>query len=148
MRYSSIASILISIQLVSLFLRIEQYPLSAWQMYSTKNTSGRIQFFHLYSTNREGYEQRVYPGMFIPAMKDNRFLDVFWYAFDPKSQSVFDDYIRASARYYNARVPYSQQVIHWRLERWYWDTLHDLENPKHGKLIAEYDYPRETGDFG
>ncbi|MGE0639338.1 MAG: hypothetical protein AB7G12_06030 [Thermoanaerobaculia bacterium] len=129
--------------LVALFVtlwvvRLEEYPLTAMQMYSNPNLTGRVDWYAVRATYASGEEGKAPVEAAIPALRDARYRRIVRHGFRPATEPVAKEFLRAVGRAWNRTAAPGERITALRVERWSWDYAHQPDDPRHGSVAASY----------
>jgi hypothetical protein len=123
-------------------VRIESYPLTAWQMYSSADDSGRVDYQRVVARYESGDSGRAPLEMGIPALDrplvaGTRYRRLIGRSFDHEDdRRVAETLLRTSAERYNA-MPRGRTIVEIEVERWLWDFRVD----ERAELADRYSVP-------
>lgn len=123
--------------------RIETYPLTAWQMYSSHDDSGVLEYHKVLATHRSGNVLRAPLGQGIPSvdvamMAGTRYRRLLARSFDPESREVAERFLMACTRAYNHRPSTVDPIESLEVQRWRWNFADQPADPSHGSLIDRW----------
>ena len=123
--------------------RVETYPLTAWQMYSSHHESRVIEYHRVLSTHRSGDVRRAPLGEGIGAvdvamMAGTRYRRLIARSFESEGREVAEDFLIACARAYNRRGSTIDPIESYEVQRWRWHFLDRPADPNHGSLVESW----------
>ena len=107
-------------------VRIESYPLTAWQMYSSAKDAGRVDYQKVTAIYESGASGRAPLAVGIPALDrplvaGTRYRRLLGRSFDrPEERKVAEELLRTSAERYNRGKPAGEGIAAIEVERWIW----------------------------
>jgi hypothetical protein len=129
---------------VSFFYRVEFYPLTAWQLYSVLNTSGKITYYKVLGHQASGaivqvrFEDAVgalgWDGRYTRELKQC-FGGVGWSNFVSKDVDICKKFLTASGFVYNEKASPNRKMTHFEIQERVWDFRANPSDPEHGKVI-------------
>lgn len=125
-------------------VRIESYPLTAWQMYSSAEDAGRVDYQRVVAHYDSGESGRAplaagVPALDRPLVAGTRYRRLIGRSFDhDDDRRIAEELLRTSAERYNSRQPSGQRIVAIEVERWIW-VLGSSEEP--GELAGRYRVP-------
>ncbi len=135
--YPIAISVLITVILIVGLYRVEVYPLTAFQMYSTSDTSGVITYYKVLAHHESGAVVRAYLEDGISAMADTRYRSIIRRCFDPEKRGICEKYLMAAGNAYN-HTHTGDDVTRYELQKWRWDFRSTPSDPEHGELTDRY----------
>ncbi|MEO8277730.1 MAG: hypothetical protein ABI639_16065 [Thermoanaerobaculia bacterium] len=119
-------------------IRVEEFPLTAMQMYSKPDTTGIIEWIAVRATFASGETRKAPIEAAIPAMRDARYRRVVRRGFLPENQMLAKTFLADFAAAHNAKAPAAERITAVAVERWRWDWAKQPDDPRHGELAASY----------
>lgn len=121
--------------------RIEFYPFTGMQMFSTKRTEP-VRYETVLAHLSSGDVVRAPIEQCIGAMSDSRYRRVIEMAFQEDRESITAEFLSACQRRWNRTVDEpARQIDRFEVQQWEWYFLGDPTNPRYGDLIARRIYP-------
>lgn len=136
--YPSLVSVLAAILLTSWFLKVESYPFSAVQMFSKKNTSGRVIYAKVLARYESGMVSPVVPEKIIPATFDNHYAEDIKGCFldDLKRRHVCEKLLETVGSVYNREESSKEKMTEIEVQEWQYDFIESRSSDSnYGKLM-------------
>ena len=123
--------------------RVEIYPLTAWQMYSSHYDSRVIEYHKVLSTHRSGDVRRAPLGEGIGAVDvamvaGTRYRRLIARSFEREGREVAEDFLIACARAYNRRASTIDPIESFEVQRWRWHFVERPADPNHGSVVESW----------
>lgn len=115
--------------------RLEAYPATAMQMFSGRNSTGRLEYRELYVRFADGTSRRTYLAEAIPVLHNTRFRPIVEAAFRENQQPRVGRYFSQVGQLYNDRVRPSSPVVGFEVRLFEWDFVAHPDDRGHGTLI-------------
>lgn len=121
-------------------VRIESYPLTAWQMYSSADDSGRVEYQRVVARFELGESERApleigIPALDRPLVAGTRYRRLIGRSLDHEDdRRVAEALLRTSAESYNAASPDGRTIAEIEVERWLWD----FRQAERAELVDRY----------
>ncbi len=115
--------------------RIEYYPATAMQMYSSTQADGSIIYKKVWAVYEDGHKEEARLEKWIGAVADSRYRFVLIKA--PEAQQTFFEEILTIAN----RDSQKGNIIRFDVETYQWNFLTDPNNPNFGRVINIATYP-------
>jgi len=128
------------------FYRIEFYPFTAMQMFSTTDSSGVIDYFKVFARYESGKTSRAPLEDAIGAMADSRYRGVIRDAFLAERARVAEKFLLAAASAYNNKTRFGEKVTQFEIQKWRWDFRSNLTDPHHGNMTDRFILEIKAGE--
>ena len=118
-------------------IRIEEFPLTAMQMYSKPNLTGVVDWYAVVATFESGETRRAPIEAALPALRDARHRRVIRQGFDPdpEKRQLAREFLASFARAYNAKAAPGAGIRSVEAQRWRWDYARTPDDARHGELV-------------
>ncbi|MBI4004250.1 MAG: DUF393 domain-containing protein [Candidatus Omnitrophica bacterium] len=123
--------------------RVEEYPLTALQMY-TKPTTGIAEYYKVLAHRASGETATARIKEAIPAMTDGRYRRVIRMCFKPDQVQVCEKFLAACGAAFNAQARAGERVTHLEIQKWAWDVRANPSDPEHGRLADRFLFSLES----
>jgi hypothetical protein len=130
--------VLAALLIVCWAIRIEEFPLTAMQMYSKPDLSGEIDWYAVRATRASGETSKAPIEDALPALRDGRYRRVVRHGFLPGGAPAAKEFLATFAAVHNATAEPGERITSVVVERWHWDYAHHPDDPRHGVLAATY----------
>lgn len=120
---------------LSQVMRLECYPASAWQMYSSNNRSGMIYYTKFWAVFTDGHKQEAPIERWVGALADTRYRDVL-HRKKPHQEAFFGKIIEVANRASEDKEIARFEVITYR-----WHFLAYPNDPEFGSVYGIRRYP-------
>jgi predicted DCC family thiol-disulfide oxidoreductase YuxK len=119
--------------------RVEFYPLTAMQMFSTYDTTGTVIHYRVYMTDEAGNTRIAY--LEHMGVGNTRYRPTLKNAFvDPPGREKCHELLAKCADYWNRRVPPEQRVAKFEVHMLVWDFINDRYNEHYGEVTETFTY--------
>jgi len=119
--------------------RVEYYPLTAMQMFSSRQSEPLVYEIALART-AAGDVVRAPIEDSIGAMSDSRYRRVLQMAFDEERQALAGAVMEAVVRRWNDTAEAEREILSIEIQRWEWLYLAEPSDPDHGRLTDRVVY--------
>jgi hypothetical protein len=126
--------------LVSGLARIEYYPFTAWQMYSGRNRTGKVEYERVLQRDASGRVSEADLGDCVGVYRAARYRDIVWMAFDQNKTAVLDEFLQTCGARQNRGKSSSDRVVSYEIERWLWNWKESPLAPDPGTRTRRYVY--------
>lgn len=127
--------------------RIEFYPLTGMQMFSSKRGEP-VRYEVLLARRASGEIDRAPVERSIRAMSDGRYRRILAMAFDPEREHITHAFLDSVRGRWNRRVSTPSDAIErFEIQQWEWYFLSEPDDPNYGRVIQRREYPvqRDNG---
>ncbi|MDY6786082.1 MAG: hypothetical protein SW833_26635 [Cyanobacteriota bacterium] len=117
--------------------RIEYYPVTAWQMYSERKMDPSVRYYKILAQRESGEITPINLDRGIGVMSNSRYKRVTRkFCFKPETVPTCQKYLQATASAYNKKVPPSQQIVQFIIQKWNW-KFSDRSSPEETSQLQE-----------
>ncbi|HKP76912.1 MAG TPA: hypothetical protein VJT67_15385 [Longimicrobiaceae bacterium] len=134
-RQALAAQVLLAAAFVVWTARMEKFPLSAMQMFSTRLELEPVEFVRPFAVYADGRREPARFERWIPAMSDSRYRRLIRDWERPERLAVLHEFLDRSAARANAAAPPGRRIRRFELERRRWDFRRHPDEPD-GTLLA------------
>lgn len=138
--YAAMTCGLTSLLLLCWAQRVEEYPLTAMQMYTSPNDDGTILYFKYLAMFEDGEIARAPIEDCIGAMRDSRYRRVSGIIAQGERLDVAAEFFKSCGDRYNKNVPPGQRITGFKVEIWQWDYLKNPKNPEFAVQLNEVEF--------
>ena len=117
--------------------RVEEYPLTAVQMY-TKPTTGVAEYYKVLAHRESGETSTARIKEVIPAMTDGRYRRVIRMCFKPDQVRVCEKFLATCGAAFNTKARSGERVTHLEVQKWAWDVGANPSDPEHGQMADRF----------
>jgi len=146
--YALAVSGIIVVALLCWFYRIEFYPFTSWHLYSSSNTSGKVQYRKVFAQHESGVNSRARLEDTIGALAlDGRYAPHLEKCFgeQPGDVELCKKFLSAAAAAYNKKAQPGERVTQYEIQVWIWDFRSYPFDPNYGKLTDRFAFEINTG---
>ncbi|MDY7012498.1 MAG: hypothetical protein SVX43_02655, partial [Cyanobacteriota bacterium] len=142
--YPTFATVLTIILSLIWLYRVEYYPITAWQMYSSRQTQPQISYYKILARRESGEVEQIHLDRGIGVMSNSRYKRVTRkYCINSKETDICRKYLQATVSAYNEKVPPSQQIEQVIVQKWRWQ-FSDRSSPQEtGQLQEQFIFTSE-----
>ena len=130
---------LLTVLLLYWVYRVEQFPLTAMQMYTKPRTS-TVTYYKVFLRRETGQEEPAHLHEAIWAMADGRYRKIVARCFESSEVPVCEQFLQACGSAYNRKAALGQRVSQLEVQKWSWDFASDPKNPNYGNLVNRFVY--------
>jgi hypothetical protein len=122
------------------------YPLSAWDMFASRQTSGYVTYFKAFAEYADGTSEPARFDRWIGAMADTRYRQVLRNGFGV-NRELAEAFLSASMVAANSSEQRGRRTVtRFVVEQWAWDCWNHPRSATIGTKVATYSYPRNAPD--
>ena len=135
------------VALLCWFYHIEFYPLTSWHLYSTSDTSGKVEYYKVFAQHESGASApaRLEDGIGALAL-DARYTPFLKKCFgQPRDIYVCKRFLVASGSAYNKKAQPGERLTQYDIQVWTWDFRSYPFDPNYGKLTHRFVSEIDTG---
>jgi hypothetical protein len=122
--------------------RLEWYPFSAWQMYSTPRTAQAlrvVEYVKVFAIDESG---AAWPAHLGRMMQFPRYWRVVSEGFEgAHKRATAEKFLVACGTYFNRAAPPGGRITQLRVENWRWDFVANPDDPRRGSSVGEIVVP-------
>jgi len=139
-KYALMVSILTCIMLFSWLYRIEMYPLTSWQMFAGKNTSGIIKYSKVLANYESGMTESINVEKIIPVFFASKSRSILGRCFskDIDKLRVCEILFESAGNFYNSKPQNTNKITKFEIQQWQWNFISEPHNTKYGKMIKSH----------
>lgn len=139
MRYRWLIVGLVAVVFIPWLYDLEFYPLSAWTMFSERDTSGVVEYPRAIARLASGTTQNAHPERDIPALSGIPYRTVFSLCNADKDKPVraCDQFFERAGVIHNRGLSDAQRIVSYEIQRWRWD-FKNSENVEDSELLASH----------
>lgn len=138
-RLRTLCTVLLAVQIPVGLIGIELYPLTAWQMFSARETTGQVEYHRMLARDASGQQRRLHLRDCIPAMADSRYQDFVWRSsYGGRDELLMDEIADACADAWNRTAAPDTRIVEIEIQRWAWNFLDEPHDPEPGQLMHRY----------
>ena len=138
-RLRTLCKVLLAVQIPVGLIGIELYPLTAWQMFSERETTGQVEYHRMIARDASGQQRRLHLRDCIPAMADSRYQDFVWRSsYGGRDEQLMNAIVDACAAAWNRNAAPETRIAEIEIQRWAWNFLEDPHDPEPGQLMHRY----------
>ena len=138
LRYSLLVSVIVVAMSLIWLLRIEFFPFTSWQMFSTLDTSGVFTYKKIFIHHESGKISRTYIEEIVNAMSNSRYREVTKFCFEPERVKVCDNFLAMVGSVYNNKINPNDKAVSFESQLWEWDFQSHPNNAQHGQMIKKH----------
>ena len=140
LRYSMLISMLIALMAFVWLLRIEFFPFTALQAFSTLDTSGIFTYNKVFIHHESGKISRTHLEDIVGAMTNNRYQALVDHCFKPDSVHICNNFFAKAGSVYNRRLSPQDKAVRFESQLWEWDFKSNPDDPNYGEIIQQHVY--------
>ncbi len=110
--------------------RVEQYPITAMQMYTNRNENGKLLYFKYLAMFENGDITRAPIESCIGAMRDSRYRRVSGIITSGERLDVAAEFFKSCGIRYNTTAEPGERITGFKVEVWEWDYHKNPKNPE------------------
>jgi hypothetical protein len=116
--------------------RLEFYPFTGMQMFSSYNTSGVILYDKVLAHYASGAIARAPIEQCLGAMADSRYRRVLAMTWDERHQQVSQEFFQTCGARWNHHAAAGERILQFEVQRWQWDFQAQPQHATHGELLS------------
>jgi hypothetical protein len=116
--------------------RLEFYPFTGMQMFSSYNTSGVILYDKVLAHYASGAIARAPIEQCLGAMADSRYRRVLAMTWDERQQQVSQEFFQMCGARWNQRAAAGERIIQFEVQRWQWDFQAQPQHATYGEVLS------------
>jgi predicted DCC family thiol-disulfide oxidoreductase YuxK len=138
--YALLVSGVTVVAMFSWFYRVEFYPFTSWRLYSTSNTTGKVEYHKVLARYESGMISSARLGDGIGALAfSGRYSPFLEQCFgEPSDIDSCKKFLTAEASVYNEKARSGDKITHYEIQLWTWDFRANPLDPQHGNLVKRF----------
>ncbi|MGB3514474.1 MAG: hypothetical protein WBA93_35730 [Microcoleaceae cyanobacterium] len=139
-KYSLMVCILTTIMLFSWLYRIEMYPLTSWQMFAGKNTSGIIKYSKVLATYESGITESINIEKVIPVLFSSKSRSLLRQCFSKNIDKlrVCEILFESAGNFYNSKPQNTNKITKFEIQQWKWNFISEPYDSNYGEMIKNH----------